>query len=189
MYLRDYYQIACDRTNPVGPAMLGLAASYLKEYFPNKSSERKTLERVEMHYITKVIGEVRSANLDQNGRLATGVVVATALLEHHAILNEKFYQGTCWTMLLFPLRANPDPYLDANVIMASGAIFAKTMLPRCSNRSFQQADYSWIKNVTAPKLWKIQGGLGISRGLLYILNLISDGSEVSAHENAFPKIK
>lgn len=118
--------------------MLGLSASYLKEYFQASSIERNALEQLERKFITRAVSTVQSSSREKYRRLDTGVVVATALLEHHAILNQSFYQGAYWTLVLFPLLANPDPCLDANVIMASGAIFAKTMLPRCGTRPFQQ---------------------------------------------------
>lgn len=150
--------------------MIGIAfplmASYRKEYFVEGNFERRKIEHAELRYSVETAKEVQEEII--TGDVGASTAVAAALLSHHAILNPSVHQ-VCWTKYLYPMLGSAEVNLDANLAMASLAIFAMTALSSNKKRRVQHFNFHWVGYGEAERLTKVNSTLGLSRMMLYFI--------------------
>ncbi|KEF50866.1 uncharacterized protein A1O9_13078 [Exophiala aquamarina CBS 119918] len=162
-YAGEFLQVTHTHAAPLH-ALLALSASYYKELLPLGDVRRKAVEIAELHHLGETVKEVLESI--RRGHVDASVAVLAALLDHHAILNRSLHPR-CWTRYLYPMVDPRGAKVQANLIMASDAIWAMTFLPLRSKHDFTQIDYHWVGGEPGDEGNRVNGILGLSREMLH----------------------
>lgn len=153
-------------------ALLTLSASYRKEYCPD---QYQAIQQREIDYKFRTLRWLNDHLQSDSHTLPCLLVIM--LLVHYCMVNED--GDHCWCVHFTALnelilRSSTTSY--PSLFTAFQAVLAKTACSLKDNRLPLSDHYHWLGTGTGEELTRIDGTVGVSRAVLYIINSITVSS-------------
>ena len=155
-------------------ALLTLSASYRKEYCPDRHEviqQRET--ECKMETVRWLTNHIRSSEH------TLPCLLVIMLLVHHCMVNED--GDHCWSVHLKaisgPISWSPTPSFPS-LFAACQVVLASTACSLTDSRLPLSYEYQWLGSASSDELTRIDGTIGTSRAVLYIMNSITLSSGV-----------
>jgi hypothetical protein len=155
-------------------ALLSLAASYIREYFP---AQKDAYHQAELYYSTQSLQAL--AMQISEGQNYGGALATSMLLMHHGALNQSD-SPLCWSCHANVFDVIPSEFIDHH---SDPALFIRTqlVLARTAQLSKELQDnpprsfetINWLEGALPTETTKISGTLGLSPQLVFLISSVT----------------